>query len=96
MAATLETKPTPGTHWSTRSMAEHTGMTQNAVLGIGNAFGLQPHRQESFKLSTDSFFIDKVRDVWASTSTRPSVPWRCAWTRSPGSRHSTGPNRYCR
>jgi hypothetical protein len=44
-------------------MAEHTGMTQNAVWRIWNAFGLQPHRQESFKLSTDPFFIDKIRDV---------------------------------
>ncbi|RKS05160.1 transposase [Nocardiopsis sp. Huas11] len=63
VAATLESTPAPDTHWSTRSMAEHTGMTQNAVWRIWNAFGLQPHRQESFKISTDPFFIDKVRDV---------------------------------
>ncbi|RKS04554.1 transposase [Nocardiopsis sp. Huas11] len=63
VAATLESTPAPDTHWSTRSMAEHTGMTQNAVWRIWNAFGLQPHRREQFKISTDPFFIDKVRDV---------------------------------
>lgn len=63
VAATLESKPATGTHWSTRSMAEHTGLSQNAVWRIWSAFGLQPHRQEAFKLSTDPFFVDKVRDV---------------------------------
>lgn len=63
VTVTLETKPCPDTDWSTRSMAEHTGTTQNAVWRIWNAFGLRPHRQKSFKVSTDPFFIDKVRDV---------------------------------
>lgn len=62
VAATLQSKPATATHWSTRSMAEHTGLTQNAVWRIWNAFGLQPHRQGSVKLSTDPF-IDKARDV---------------------------------
>jgi transposase len=60
---TLETIPENATHWSTRSMAETTGLTQNAIWRIWRAFGLQPHRQENFKLSTDPFFIEKVRDV---------------------------------
>ena len=60
---TLETVPKDATHWSTRSMAAEVGLTQNAVLRIWHAFGLQPHRQESWKLSTDPQFIDKVRDV---------------------------------
>ena len=60
---TLETTPENATHWSTRSMAETTGLTQNAIWRIWRTFGLQPHRQETFKLSTDPFFIEKVRDV---------------------------------
>jgi len=60
---TLETTPRDATHWSTRSMAREVGLTQNAVLRIWHAFGLQPHRQEAWKLSRDPRFIDKVRDV---------------------------------
>ncbi|MDT8442609.1 MAG: IS630 family transposase, partial [Desulfuromonadales bacterium] len=60
---TLETQPKDATHWSTRSMAKATGLTQNAVWRIWSAFGLQPHRQGTCKLSTDPFFIEKVRDV---------------------------------
>jgi transposase len=60
---TLESTPQNATHWSTRSMAEATGLTQNAIWRIWRVFGLQPHRQDTFKLSTDPFFIEKVRDV---------------------------------
>ena len=60
---TLESTPNDATHWSTRAMAEHVGVTQSAVSRIWRAFGLQPHRQESWKLSRDPFFVDKVRDV---------------------------------
>jgi transposase len=60
---TLETTPRDATHWSTRSMAREVGLTQSAVLRIWQAFGLQPHRQETWKLSKDPLFIDKVRDV---------------------------------
>ena len=60
---TLETTPKDATHWSTRSMAREVGLTQSAVLRIWKAFGLQPHRQETWKLSKDPLFIDKVRDV---------------------------------
>jgi transposase len=60
---TLETTPRDATHWSTRSMAREVGLTQSAVLRIWRAFGLQPHRQETWKLSKDPQFIDKVRDV---------------------------------
>ena len=60
---TLEEKPDDATHWSTRSMAKATGMSQTAICRIWRAFGLQPHRAESFKLSTDPLFIEKVRDV---------------------------------
>src|SRR5215208_7672110 len=60
---TLETTPKDATHWSTRSMAKEVGLTQNAVLRIWHAFGLQPHRQEAFELSTDPQFVEKVHDV---------------------------------
>src|SRR3954447_20385548 len=56
---TLETTPKDATHWSTRSMAREVGLTQSAVLRIWRAFGLQPHRQETWKLSKDPQFIDK-------------------------------------
>jgi transposase len=60
---TLESTPRDATHWSTRSMAREVGLTQNAVLRIWRAFGLQPHRQESFRLSKDPLFVDKVHDI---------------------------------
>ena len=60
---TLETKPTAATHWSTRGMAKATGMSQSAISRIWRAFGLKPHRADTFKLSTDPFFVEKVRDV---------------------------------
>jgi len=61
--ATLETKPKNATHWSTRSMAKQAGVTADAVLRIWHAFGLQPHRQETWKLSKDPQFIEKVHDI---------------------------------
>ena len=60
---TLESTPRDATHWSTRSMAREVGLTQTAVSQIWRAFGLQPHRQGSWKLSKDPLFIEKVRDV---------------------------------
>jgi transposase len=60
---TLEEKPKDATHWSTRSMARAVGMSQTSISLIWRAFGLQPHRAETFKLSTDPLFIEKVRDV---------------------------------
>ena len=60
---TLEEQPANATHWSTRSMAAATGMSQTAVSRIWRAFGLKPHQTEAFKLSPDPQFIDKVRDV---------------------------------
>lgn len=60
---TLETKPPHATHWSTRGMAKALGLSQTAVSRIWRAFNLQPHRTETFKLSTDPLFIDKVRDL---------------------------------
>ena len=63
IAKTLESVPDGATHWSTRSMAREAGLSQTAVSRIWRAFGLQPHRQETFKLSSDPLFVDKVRDI---------------------------------
>ena len=60
---TLESLPAAATHWSTRSLASQVGLSQSAVVRIWHAFGLQPHRTETFKVSTDPFFVEKVRDV---------------------------------
>jgi transposase len=60
---TLESTPTDATHWSTRSMAAEVGLNQTAISRIWRAFGLRPHRQESWKLSKDPLFVDKVKDV---------------------------------
>ena len=63
IAKTLESMPRGATHWSTRTMASAAGLSQTAVSRIWRAFGLQPHRQETFKLSTDPMFVEKVRDI---------------------------------
>lgn len=61
---TLETTPRDATHWSIRSMAAETGYSHTTIRRmIWNAFGVQPHRSETFKLSTDPLFVDKVQDV---------------------------------
>ena len=59
----LESKPEGATHWSTRDMAKRLGVSAMAVSRIWRAFGLRPHRVDSFKLSPDPLLIDKVRDV---------------------------------
>lgn len=60
---TLQTKPKDGTHWTIRSIAQETKLSRPTVHRIWQAFGLQPHRQRHFKLSTDPFFVEKVRDI---------------------------------
>lgn len=60
---TLETKPRGATEWSTRLMAKKTGLSQSTVSRVWRAFGLAPHREETFKLSNDPYFVEKVRDV---------------------------------
>lgn len=63
LALTLEKTPQAATHWSSRAMAEVCGLSQSTVSRIWRAFGLQPHRTETFKLSQDPLFIEKVRDI---------------------------------
>jgi transposase len=60
---TLESKPKDATHWSTRSLAKASGLSRSSVHRIWQAFGLRPHRSESFKLSNDPLLIEKVRDI---------------------------------
>jgi transposase len=60
---TLETTPRGATHWSTRSMAKATGFSHMTISRVWRAFGLQPHRTETFKLSPDPQLIEKVRDI---------------------------------
>src|SRR3974390_203245 len=59
----LETVPAAATHWSTRSMAKASGLSISTVHRIWRAFSLQPHRSDTFKLSADPLFVDKVRDI---------------------------------
>src|SRR3954469_26068769 len=63
VTATLETLPTGRTHWSSRGMARAAGLAPSTVQRIWKAFALQPHRTETFKLSTDPLFVEKVRDI---------------------------------
>ncbi|MBD3814397.1 MAG: IS630 family transposase [Betaproteobacteria bacterium] len=63
ITATLESTPPNATQWSTRSMADHLGLSQSMVSRVWRAFGLAPHKQDSWKLSKDPLFVEKVRDV---------------------------------
>jgi putative transposase len=60
---TLKKQPKNATHWTTRLIAEETGISKSTVQRVWSAFGLQPHRQKSFTLSNDPFFVEKVRDI---------------------------------
>jgi transposase len=63
IATTLNEVPRDATHWSTRSLGRKLKLSQSTVSRVWRAFGLQPHRTETFKLSTDPLFIEKVRDI---------------------------------
>src|SRR5574342_404576 len=63
VVATLESTPKDATHWSRASMAKHSGLSESTVGRIWKAFRLKPHQSETFKLSSDPLFIEKVRDV---------------------------------
>ena len=68
---TLDGKPKNATHWSTRTMAKQLGVSHMTVARIWRAFGLKPHRMDSFSLSSDPFFVEKVRDVVGLYMTPP-------------------------
>ena len=83
VALTLEEAPRNATHWSTRAMARRAGMSQSAVSRLWRAFGLRPHRAETFKLSSDpAFSSTRSATSSGSTSHHRSARWCCAWTRS--------------
>lgn len=63
LVRTLEQRPSDATHWSVRSMAKASGISATSVHRVWHAFALEPHRSETFKLSTDPLFIEKVRDI---------------------------------
>jgi len=63
LTRTLESQPEAATHWSTRDMARACGLSQSSISRIWRAFSLAPHRSETFKLSKDPLFIEKVRDI---------------------------------
>src|SRR3984893_9134563 len=63
MRKVLHSRPPNATHWSVRTVAAHTGISKSTVARYFALFGLQPHRSKSFKLSTDPFFVEKVRDI---------------------------------
>lgn len=63
LCTVLNTKPVDATHWTVRSAAQATGLSKSTVARLLALFGVQPHRSKSFKLSTDPFFVDKVRDI---------------------------------
>ena len=63
LARKLETQPAAATHWSIRSLAQATGLSQSSISRIWRTFSSQPHRSQAFKLSRDPLFIDKVRDL---------------------------------
>ena len=92
---TLEAKPRDATHWSTRAMAARCGLSQSTVSRIWRAFGLQPHRAESFKLSRDPLFVEKVRDIVGLYLTRRIARSYCARTRSRRSRRWIARSRCC-
>ena len=73
VALTLEQRPGDATHWCTRTIAQASGLSQTAVSRIWRTFGLQPHRQETFKLSTDLLFVAKTRDIVGLYLDRPTT-----------------------
>jgi len=74
---TLRSTPADATHWSIRSMAAAVGFSHTTIRRIWTAFGLQPHRAQTFKLLSDPLFVDKVRDIvglYLSPPNRAAVP----------------------
>ena len=93
---TLEETPPDATHWSLRSMARASGHAPSTIHRIWRAFGLQPHRSETFKLSSDPFFVEKVRDIVGLYLRRRIVPWFSVSTKRARSRPWTVPSPSCR
>ena len=93
---TLETLPQGATHWSLRAMAKAVGHAPSAIHRIWQAFGLQQHRSETFKLSPDPLFVEKVRDIVGLYLLRPNAPWCSASMKRARFRLSIEPSLCCR
>lgn len=96
LTLTLESTPQAATHWSTREMAKACGLSRASVHRIWSAFSLAPHRAETFKLSKDPLFIEKVRDVVGLYLAPPSALWSCASMRRVRYKRWIAPRRFCR
>jgi transposase len=96
IAKTLESVPVGATHWSTRTMAREMPLSQTAVTRIWRAFGLQPHRQETFKPSSDPMFVDKVRDIVGLYLDPPLKAMVLCVDEKSQTRHSIARNPCCR
>ncbi len=85
ISRTLETTPKGRTHWSTRSMAKAVGLSHSTIGRVWRAFGLQPHRTESFRLSQDPLLVEKVRDIVGLYMCPPgnAIPNASRWTSAP-------------
>jgi transposase len=92
---TLHFRPDGQTHWSCRTMAAYVGVSPATVQRIWDARGLKPHRVETFKLSNDPKFEDKLVDVVELYLNPPDRPVSCAWTRIARFRPWTAPSRRC-
>jgi transposase len=96
LTTTLESTPRDATHWSTRSLAKQCDMSQTAVARIWKAFALQPHRVDTFKLSKDPLFIDKVRDIVGLYLNPPERALLLSVDKRVRSKPWTAPRRFCR
>src|SRR5215831_3905728 len=93
---TLESTPVDATHWSTRSMAKASGLSQSAISRIWRAFGLQPHRLETFKLSKDPLFIERCATLSGCTCIRWTARLCSVWTRKARFKRWIAAPRSCR
>lgn len=97
MQTTLYSKPVDGsTHWSVRTLAAETGISRTSVHRYIKLFGLQPHRSATFRLSTDPFFIETLRDVVGLYLNPPDKAWCCASMRRARCKPSSARNPRCR
>ncbi|BBX33117.1 hypothetical protein MMAGJ_23990 [Mycolicibacterium mageritense] len=96
IVATLERQPKGATHWSRSSMAAETGLSKSTVGRIWKSFGLKPHQVDTFKISNDPQFVDKVRDVVGCIWTRRRRHWCSASMKNRRSRPWIAARRSCR
>jgi putative transposase len=92
----LQTRPPSGTPWSVRGMAAHTGVSKSTVQRWFQLFGVQPHRQNHFRLSNDPFFVEKIRAIVGLYLNPPDHAVVCASTRRPRCRPCNAASRCCR